>query len=392
MTPRTLRLRTPLLLAAVYLSGVASVVTVVVVRRHLAHASARAAAIDWGRVSSRELDLASLFLTARDVGLRAALDSLSVLAAHDTGIAKIGHAVAHGLGRYAAARRAGDPAVFAQCTAAFSSGCYHGVMEGVAAAHPGISERALAATCDSAARASGEAPYLHRECAHGLGHAFMALHGGRVDSALAACVALSAAPDRGECSDGVYMEQIVRATHAPVVDAGDAGMAHHAQMATPIDAPSCTNAAPTVRASCWAYQSVAWTTAGVGAAQVLRDCGRAPDAASRDACRRGFGKQTAGRFVSHPDSIAPVCALGGSDAAEPCIAGAAEALVDRDWTAGPALAFCAALGDDRRAACAHAVGARLPLLTRSTAEAIALCRLDDAGAVAACRRGVTDGS
>ena len=69
------------------------------------------AGIDWSQVTARDLDVASVFLVARDRGVRAALDSLSVLARADSQLDLMGHQVAHGLGRYAVARRGFDAAV-----------------------------------------------------------------------------------------------------------------------------------------------------------------------------------------------------------------------------------------------------------------------------------------
>src|ERR671917_2559118 len=66
--------------------------------------SAGHAGIDWGTVSDRDLDIASVFLTARAAGVRRALDTLERLAASDTGLRELGHTVAHSLGRFVVAR------------------------------------------------------------------------------------------------------------------------------------------------------------------------------------------------------------------------------------------------------------------------------------------------
>ena len=85
--------------------------------------------VDWTRVTERDLNVASVFLTARDRGPRAALDSLERLAAIDTWVRAKGHPLAHAIGRYAMEQRK-DLAVIGECTPRFQSGCFHGVLEG----------------------------------------------------------------------------------------------------------------------------------------------------------------------------------------------------------------------------------------------------------------------
>src|SRR4051812_29371923 len=62
------------------------------------------AAIDWTSVTPRDLNIAGVFLTARDSGVRRALDTLRLLASRDTGLQRQGHGLAHALGRFAIAQ------------------------------------------------------------------------------------------------------------------------------------------------------------------------------------------------------------------------------------------------------------------------------------------------
>src|SRR6476659_815998 len=59
---------------------------------------ARAAPFDWSTVSSRDLNIAAVFVTARDRGVRAAMDSLQEIAKHDSSYWTEGHMIAHALG------------------------------------------------------------------------------------------------------------------------------------------------------------------------------------------------------------------------------------------------------------------------------------------------------
>ncbi|MFL5537552.1 MAG: hypothetical protein ACJ8J0_01085, partial [Longimicrobiaceae bacterium] len=186
-----------------------------------AHEPAAPAGIDWSRVTARDLDVASVFLVARDRGVRAALDSLSVLARADPQLELMGHQVAHGLGRYAVARRGYDASVFAECRTTFFSGCYHGVLEGWLAGHPGAGAASLRALCASPAM-SRLPPYAFRECAHGLGHGLAGMHAHDLFAALPDCdVALRGELARRECYDGVFMENVVHGMGTVAFDVRD---------------------------------------------------------------------------------------------------------------------------------------------------------------------------
>src|SRR5438445_8892153 len=65
-------------------------------------------AIDWTNVTSRDLNIAAVFVTARDSGLHKALDSLEALATRDPQVRGQGHALAHALGRYTIAQHQND--------------------------------------------------------------------------------------------------------------------------------------------------------------------------------------------------------------------------------------------------------------------------------------------
>jgi len=53
------------------------------------------APFDWSTVSSRDLNIASVFVTARDRGVGAAMDSLQAIAKHDSTYWTEGHMIAH---------------------------------------------------------------------------------------------------------------------------------------------------------------------------------------------------------------------------------------------------------------------------------------------------------
>jgi hypothetical protein len=323
------------------------------------------AGIDWSQVTSRDLDIASVFLVARDRGVRPALDSLSVLARKDPRLEPLGHQVAHGLGRYAVAQRGYDAAVFAECRATFFSGCYHGVLEGWLAGHPGANAASLRGLCSSAAMRRLP-PYAFRECAHGLGHGLTAMHAHDLFAALPDCdVALPDALARHECYDGVFMENVIHGLGTAAFEVGDAMAGHHAhamgdRRLLKADDPAfpCDSVQGGHAPSCWAYQPVVFFGAFHGdVGRILRACDAAP-AGSVGACYRGIGKQTLGRMPERPDSVVRVCATSPAHVAD-CITGMVEFYVDQEWKADSALVFCAGVPGALQDACFRAVGERV---------------------------------
>ena len=337
------------------------------------------AGIDWSQVTARDLDVASVFLVARDRGVRAALDSLAVLARADSQLELMGHQVAHGLGRYAVARRGYDAAVFAECRPTFFSGCYHGVLEGWLAGHPGADAASLRGLCTSPAM-SRLPPYAFRECAHGLGHGITAMHGHDLFAALPDCDrAVSGELARRECYDGVFMENVVHSLGTAAFAVGDAEAERHAharddRRLLKADDPvfPCDSVAAAHAPSCWAYQPVVFFDAFHGdVGRIVRACDGAPGA-SAAACWRGIGKQTLGRLPERPDSVVRVCAASPRHAGD-CIGGMVEFYVDQEWKPDAALAFCAGVPAVMKDACFRAVGERIAWIDPAPAAIRAAC-------------------
>ena len=183
--------------------------------------------VDWTRVTEHDLNVASVFLTARDRGLRAALDTMERLAIQDPMVRAQGHQLAHGVARYAMEKRR-DLALIGECTPQFQSGCFHGVMEGYFLQGGTIDSASVANVCAG----RGARGFERMECWHGLGHGLMVHHAGDFRQALSLCDALEAAQPRRECQDGIFMERAIRAIGATPINAGDGpgiGHAHGAE-------------------------------------------------------------------------------------------------------------------------------------------------------------------
>jgi len=337
-------------------------------------------AVDWAEVSDRDLDIASVFLVARDQGLRPALDSLGALTRRDPQLDLVGHAIAHGLGRFAEARSRYDLATFAQCRPTFNSGCYHGVLEAYLSAHPQVGPAELRAVCASPAMVNGP-PYTFRECAHGMGHGLSDVRGHDLPATLRDCDAVfPAGLARGECYDGAFMENVVRGMGTMNVNVGGAMAMHHPDdrpgraLLRPSDPyfPCDSVTSPGQQPSCWAYQPVVFYAAfHQDMPKVIDACRRAPSAAVDD-CFRGIGKQTIGRLTLDPDSVITLCRRA-RDRAGACLDGVVEYYLDREWKTDAAFAFCARLAPGEKPGCYRFIGQRVAWIDPAPAAIRAAC-------------------
>jgi hypothetical protein len=328
------------------------------------------APFDWSAVSTRDLDIASIFLTAKAQGVGRAMDSLSALAKHDSTLEGDGHMIAHALGRFAIANNGHDAAVLRECRPTFEAGCYHGVLEGLLESQPKAEPKAMAKFCTSFAR-PGDARQLTMECAHGLGHGFAEAMGYELARALAACDAFASSDLRGECHDGVFMENAVHGIGARGMNVGDSAMSAHQHMSMNMGpAPStdrfrasdlafpCDSVASVYQPSCWSYQPlVIARLRGYDIEKTLKDCSLAPSSSASN-CYRGFGKQSQAFFTWNRPKVIATCVVAGAFQGD-CFAGAVEALVDRDLNATGAIDFCTAVAAGARTKCFEAVGVRI---------------------------------
>lgn len=328
------------------------------------------AAFDWSSVSTRDLDIASVFLTARERGVRQAMDSLRALSARDTTLDAAGHMIAHALGRFAIANNGHDPAVLTQCTPAFESGCYHGVLEGYMMSLPKVDPAAVTGMC-AAYDKPGASRVTAVECAHGLGHGFLEHFGYALEPALQGCDAFAGAELRGECYDGVFMENSMHGLGMHGMNVGDSavamqmGAAMHMEpdkdqmtrfRASDLQFP-CDSVAAQYQPSCWSYQPlVIVNLTHANFDKTLEACASAP-AASQARCYRGFGKQSMAWFGWDERRVIGTCmrAAGHTD---DCLAGGVEALIDREQGEEGATRFCSEVPEEARGRCRAGVKAR----------------------------------
>lgn len=129
------------------------------------------------------------------------------------------HPVVHAIGRETFRLKGNIHDSFSACDQTCHSGCYHGSVERFirgdeiyiqTGKHPSQAElkQKANAACDP------NAPLrLRFQCLHGLGHALMFFSNYDLDRALEACDALAGDWSRQSCYGGVFMENVVNATH-----------------------------------------------------------------------------------------------------------------------------------------------------------------------------------
>jgi hypothetical protein len=365
--------------------------------------------VDWTRVTEHDLNVASVFLTARDRDLRAALDTMERLATRDPLIRAQGHQLAHAVGRYAMEQRK-DLAVIGECTPRFQSGCFHGVLEGYFLQGGTIDRASVGRICAGQVRG-----FERMECWHGLGHGLMVHHAGDFRQALTLCDALEAAQPRRECQDGIFMERAIRAIGGTSINVGDgpgighphgaAGHEGHAaanRSAEPQGginiitakiaghrerAQLCSGLDAAHQPSCWAYQALVllWKH-WMSPPSALHGCDAAP-AGAVASCYQGFGKQMGGVTTGDVPRMIEACRQGDPAHVTDCLLGGVEYFTDLDWNIEPGIAFCRQVPDDSKPRCYEMIGARLVLAHTDPEPVRAACRQVETPYVRACLAG-----
>jgi hypothetical protein len=366
--------------------------------------------LDWTRVTEHDLNVASVFLTARDRGPRAALDTLERLGARDPLILAQGHQLAHAIGRYSMEKRK-DLDIIAECTPRFQSGCFHGVLEGYFLQGGTIDRATVGSVCTG----RGARGFERMECWHGLGHGLMVRHAGDFKQALAVCDGLEAAQPRRECHDGIFMERAIRAIGGMSINVGDGpgvGHAHgaeghegHAPASRAVEPQGgiaqipaklagrrereqlCAGLDANHQPSCWAYQALVllwqyWLTPPLA----LRGCDAAP-AGAVSSCYQGFGKQMGGVTSGDAPRMIEACRQGNPAHVTDCLMGGVEYFTDLDWSIEPGIAFCSQVPGEAKDRCYEMIGARLTLAHVDPEPVRAACRQVEPAGVRACLAG-----
>jgi hypothetical protein len=289
--------------------------------------------------------------------------------------------------------RDGDPSVIRECSAAFASGCYHGVLEASLEAGGQLDMARLQQLCSAAGSSASPGPTY--ECIHGLGHGVLGAVGFDIHAALHHCDRLSGAAFIASCHSGAFMEAISSAFGAATVHdahahdgSGDDGgsMASGGRLTINASDPysPCDKFRDPYATSCWLFQGfVILHRTGFSAARALKLCDGAPDGRTAR-CYESVGHQLTGLFQHDDRWIVQHCAAGAPAFAPKCAAGAALALDALDWSGSRAAKFCAAVPPGWKEACYRSAANALTALA-APAERDRLCSTVEVRYVAVCR-------
>jgi hypothetical protein len=163
-------------------------------------AAARCGAGDLGCYETRYAQLVD------DAGPERAMRVFRADYARDPVVRARCHSLAHVIGHAAGERYRSVAEAYRHGDRFCASGYYHGAMEAIVAGPE--RSRALArpnGICASLRRHSTD----EGNCAHGLGHGFMAVRANDVPKSLGLCDRLSAGYERRNCYDGVFMQNVM---------------------------------------------------------------------------------------------------------------------------------------------------------------------------------------
>jgi hypothetical protein len=328
---------------------------------------------------------------------------LDRLAALDPDVRRDGHHYAHRIGIAALKSPAEVSRVFAACTPAHQSGCYHGVIQSYFMAMERAGGGVTAASVDGlCADYRGTRADLLFQCTHGLGHGLTILGRHDLPKGLSACDLLSRAPEREMCYAGAFMESVVNATHpghpvAPeAAGSGHGGHGeHHAAAAAPkpafkaLDAGDlhypCSTVAEKYLIACYTIQTSAMlhhTRNDV--APVAAECRRAP-AKARPTCFLSLGRDVSTMAAGSTSEAIRLCGLADAAFRPMCHRGVVEAYVNMNANPAEGIPYCKAVREpDGKRLCYATVGNQAMVLPGGEAKRAQACAAAEAGFVDVC--------
>ncbi|MEX2571492.1 MAG: hypothetical protein WD737_09295 [Gemmatimonadota bacterium] len=351
-------------------------------------------------------------------GVEAAMAELERLVASDQDIQRDAHSYSHAIGisAYTGVEDVGE--VFARCTPAYQSGCYHGVIQSYFTQQSAgeVDSAAVNALC-RALREDPNERWLLFQCAHGMGHGLLMIADRHLPTSLQGCDLVEMPWEREACYGGAFMENIVGATapHHAVGRPAEAAHAEHGapQMAeshqhghgTPGDAAAATpEEFPPLKAedplypcsvledryliACYQMQTSAILHFnGYDIREAARTCQTAPELL-RPTCFQSLGRDVSAVTLQDHGRAIQLCGLAGEDYERWCHLGYAKNLVDLTADSNDGLRYCRLLADgESKRFCYIAVGEQIWVLTQDTEQRVALCANAEEAYLDECRRG-----
>jgi hypothetical protein len=331
-----------------------------------------------------------------------ALELLGQLAALDPDVRRDGHMYAHRIGIAALTATADVSRVFASCTPAWQSGCYHGVIQSyfllTEKAGGSIERTSVDALCGDY---RGTRADLLFQCTHGMGHGLVMLHRYDLPRALLACDLLSRPSEQEMCHAGAFMENIVNATHphgaASTEKGSDGGQSGHGghgshgdhgahHVAVPASAfkalePAdlhypCSIAGERYLIGCYTIQTSAMLHHAKGdVGKVAAECGRAPERA-RATCFLSLGRDVSTIAASNDAEAVRLCGLAQAAYRPACHRGVVESIVNMNADPAEGIGYCKAVPEaDGKGACYAAIGLQALVLPEGAAKRARACAL-----------------
>jgi hypothetical protein len=333
------------------------------------------------------------------------MGALDAIGAKDADIKRDGHVFAHAIG-IAAAKGAKDvEQPFRECSEAYQSGCYHGVIQAWFAQLDKIDSAGANALCEPFRKSESER-WIRFQCVHGMGHGLTMLYAHDLNKGLGGCDLLSDWWDRESCYGGAFMENIVNVTnpHHPAsglahhdmagMDHDMAGMNHDSN-AKPFKAVDpkdqqypCSIMEPRYLRSCYEMQtSVMLYNNGGNLAGAATDC----DSAPRDykvTCFSSLGRDISAYSAQDHKTAIKMCSSANPNYLPYCYLGVVKNLIDLDARATSGLSFCRDITEENgKNVCYNAVGEQILVLAPEIEKRRELCSGAEAAYLDACLYG-----
>ena len=340
--------------------------------------------------------------------VRLAMGALGQIGAADIDVKRDGHVYAHAIG-IAAGKLPGDIVqTFDQCSEAYQSGCYHGVIQARFAALDSIGTKEVNAVCEPF-RASETHRWLRFQCVHGIGHGLTTLNAHDLPKGLAGCDLLNDWWDKQSCYGGAFMENIVNVTnpHHPAtalahhsgqpaknhsVDDHDgmSGMAHeHAAQFKPVDPADplypCSVLGERYQSACYQMQTsvILYNNKGDIAGAALA-CDSAPKT-MRATCYSSLGRDISSYSMQdHAEGIR-MCSLGTVRYQPWCYFGLVKNIVDLNARPSEGISLCRDVSlTSGKLMCYVAVGEQVAFLAPDLETRRSMCASSEAAMMNAC--------
>jgi hypothetical protein len=335
--------------------------------------------------------LAPLIEIMRQRGTGEAMTRLEELASQDETVRSEGHGLAHSMGRLSFAHYGDVAEAFGRCRETFSSGCYHGVLEGYLASLPRLEPASITGLCQKTVPAGS--PPLHKfQCVHGLGHGLVANFDADLPKALRFCDALPGDWDRSSCYGGAFMENVMIEWHLRFGQPADGGGHIHYTKKSMLkeDDPlyPCNAIADKYRRECYFLQSSAismFNDNDFGA--TLRVCDTAPTKYIA-MCYQSTGRDISGFTLRDGQRSVDYCLLGDDRYEGYCIIGVVRDIANFRLSMDDGLAFCSLVPESSKAFCYKGLGEHVDTMFADQAQKDAECaRVPDLYR-AACKGGI----